>query len=624
MATSLCLNPACPQPQNPSTEEICQSCGLPLRLGHRYRAQAVIGQGGFGRTFRAVDEGVSPPQLCVIKQNLLSQRLSVPQAEVAQRFRQEAERLAELGDHPQIPHLLDYFDLDIGQFLVQAFVPGRNLDQCLAEQGAFEEDQVRRLLGEVLPVLAFIHQRQVIHRDIKPANLIRPDRRDGVDPPIMLVDFGASKYASDPAVLEKTGTVIGSAGYAAPEQALGKAVYASDLYSLGVTCIHLLTGQHPFDLYSVSEDRWVWRPYVQSPVSLKLARILDRMLARGLRERYPSAEAVLAEVRPLLGAGLATDLRRQGGGVRAQPPPIPWTCVQVLNSKGVVNALAISPNGRGLATGGADSTVRLWDAQHGDLIRTFTKRFGLFGQGHQDSVTALAFSPEGRLLLSSSASGQVKGWDLGTYQLRLTLSHPGWTVAVMRLTPDGQTLLTAGGEGKIHIWDLKTRQIRRTLIHHQAPVSGLALLPDGKRLASSSWDATLRLWDLASGRLLQTLTAPKVAVTALVCHPQTGMLVSGDVQGQIYLWQPERSDQGSLLGGHRDRITALAISPNGHWLATGSDDSQIQLWDMRTLTRATTVRHDWSIRALVFAPQGDVLFSSSVDETVRVWRPKEG
>jgi serine/threonine protein kinase len=123
---------------------------------------------------------------------------------------------------------------------VQEFIDGRNLNQELKEKGTFSEAKIRQLLENLLPMLQFVHSNQVIHRDIKPENIIR----HSVDNTLYLVDFGIAKLATEP-ILPKTGTVIGSEGYTAPEQYEGKPRFTSDLYSLGATCYHLLTWADP-------------------------------------------------------------------------------------------------------------------------------------------------------------------------------------------------------------------------------------------------------------------------------------------------------------------------------------------------------------------------------------------
>ncbi|GAC1494580.1 MAG: hypothetical protein NVS2B14_08170 [Chamaesiphon sp.] len=194
-----------------------------------------------------------------------------------------------LGNHPQIPELLDYFEQDGQQYLVQEFIDGKNLEQELAESGAFKEVQIHQFLQDLLPVLQFVHEQQVIHRDIKPANIIRRSS----DTQLILVDFGTAKFATSTAL---TGTAIGTAEYAAPEQIRGKATFGSDLYSLGVTCIYLLTQVSPFDLFDSTEDNWVWRDYLNSPLSEALAQILDKLLQNAVRRRYQSVAAVLKDL----------------------------------------------------------------------------------------------------------------------------------------------------------------------------------------------------------------------------------------------------------------------------------------------------------------------------------------
>lgn len=292
---SYCLNPNCQQPQNPALATFCQSCGSKLLLGDRYRAIKPIDTGGFGRTFLGVDEYKPSKPRCVIKQFRPQDQSTRNAEKAAELFRQEAVQLEQLGKHPQIPELLADFQQEGRQYLVQEYIDGPNLAQELNEEGAFNETQIRRLLNDLLPVLQFVHEHRVIHRDIKPENIIRRQtfQQKG---DLVLVDFGAAKSATSTS-LGRAGTVIGSAGYAAPEQALGRAVFASDLYSLGVTCIHLLTQIPPFDLFDSREGSWVWRHYlVDNPVSPQLGRVLDKLLENAISRRYQSAAEVLKDL----------------------------------------------------------------------------------------------------------------------------------------------------------------------------------------------------------------------------------------------------------------------------------------------------------------------------------------
>ncbi|MBD2678053.1 MULTISPECIES: serine/threonine-protein kinase [Nostoc] len=288
---SYCLNPRCPKPENSGNVNFCLTCGSKLLLKERYRAIKPIGQGGFGRTFLAVDEDKPSKPRCVIKQFYPQAQGTNTVQKAVELFNQEAVQLDELGKHPQIPELLAYFTQEDRQYLVQEFIDGQNLAQELAHKGAFSEAQIWQLLNDLLPVLQFCHARQVIHRDIKPENIILRS----ADGKLVLVDFGASKSATGTA-LNRTGTSIGSPEYVAPEQMRGRAIFASDIYSLGATCINLLTRRSPFDSYDTNNDTWIWQKYLKVPVSNPLSRILNKMLESIPMRRYQTVDDVLKDL----------------------------------------------------------------------------------------------------------------------------------------------------------------------------------------------------------------------------------------------------------------------------------------------------------------------------------------
>ncbi len=290
---SICFNPTCAH-HNPDTEKFCQQCGQTLLLSDRYKILREIGSGGFGKTYLGIDETAPNKTPCAIKQFL-------PPATNDRKtswelFKKEAESLRVLS-HPQIPQFLDYFEGEGQQYIVQEYIPGQTLAQELAESGAFPETKIRELLREILPILEYLHSRNLIHRDIKPSNIVRRSS-EGValgmqHRRLVLVDFGATKILTGTA-LAKTGTSIGTAEFVAPEQLRGKAVFASDLYSLGVTCISLLANASSFDLVD-GDNNWVWRDWTKNnPVSEQLATVLDRLIEPAASKRYPSAREALA------------------------------------------------------------------------------------------------------------------------------------------------------------------------------------------------------------------------------------------------------------------------------------------------------------------------------------------
>lgn len=290
---SYCLNPACSHPQNSPRHLVCQSCGAKLLLKERYRAIKPIGQGGFGKTFLGVDQDKPSKPPCVIKLFYPSSQGTDSTGKAIELFNQEAERLEILGKHPQIPELLAHFEQESKLYLIQEYIDGQNLVQELQDEGVISETQIRELLIGLLPVLQFIHENNVIHRDIKPENIIK--RR--ISPLLtiekyVLVDFGAARCATGTALL-KTGTTIGDVRYMADEQLQGKATFTSDIYSLGLTCLHLLTHVAPWDLFDSSEGEWVWRDYLTTPISEDLGAVLDKMVQKATKRRFQSAVEVV-------------------------------------------------------------------------------------------------------------------------------------------------------------------------------------------------------------------------------------------------------------------------------------------------------------------------------------------
>lgn len=294
-----CLNPSCPQPQNPPDAEVCGACGNSIRLRDRYRAVSLLGQGGFGATFLAIDLVLPGQPRCALKQLRPGKGGNARDLDVARKlFAREAETLGTIGSYPQIPRLLDYFELGGQFYLVQEYIEGQTLAQEIKQNGPFSEADLRAFLQAILPCIDYIHAHRVIHRDIKPQNIIR--RRS--DRQLVLIDFGAVRYAlSQFDGVTQNGPLTESAvwtpGYSAPEQMALRPVFASDIYSLGVTCLHLLTGKPPQSLgYDAETGLIDWRR--EARVSPELSRLLQKMLEISPRDRFGSAREILQALAP--------------------------------------------------------------------------------------------------------------------------------------------------------------------------------------------------------------------------------------------------------------------------------------------------------------------------------------
>ena len=292
---SYCLNPECQEPENSNTAKFCLNCGFNLLLRQRYRPIQLLGRGGFGKTFLAIDEDIPSQPRCAVKQFHFYDRHPEIFNKAVELFHQEAVRLDELK-HPQIPKLLACFEQENHIYLVQEFIDGPTLKQEL-DQSVYDENQIWQLLQDLLPVLQFIHDKRVIHRDIKPENIIRRQS----DNKLVLIDFGIAKLMTDSAIL-RPATLIGSQDYVAPEQMRGKVFPASDLYSLGVTCIRLMTQVPPLDMYDCNSEGWWWRDFLPkgTSISSELGEVLDKLLQTNLSQRYGFAEEVLQDINAAL------------------------------------------------------------------------------------------------------------------------------------------------------------------------------------------------------------------------------------------------------------------------------------------------------------------------------------
>lgn len=286
-----------------ATIDETQQAFQPL-LGGRYQIQGVLGQGGFGRTYLAIDRHRFD-QRCVIKEFLPRQAGSYESRKSRDLFEREAQILHRL-EHPQIPKFFACFEQDGKLFLAQEYVDGQTYSDLLRkrrQQGyAFSEVEVVRWLKDLLPVLDYIHRNKIIHRDISPDNIMS---QQGSNKPI-LIDFGVGKCFAGQSCgnvesphLESQATVVGKLRFAPNEQIwMGECSPSSDLYSLAVTAIVLLTGKDPKQLMrsqeSQYESQWRWQDYIA--VNERLAWILNRMLQDNPSDRYPSAQSVLDEL----------------------------------------------------------------------------------------------------------------------------------------------------------------------------------------------------------------------------------------------------------------------------------------------------------------------------------------
>ncbi|MFP4134844.1 MAG: protein kinase domain-containing protein [Halothece sp.] len=610
-----CFNPYCLHPENPKQQEKCQNCGFPMTLANQYQARKLIATGRFGRTFFGKD--IVQSRFCVIKQFFpkSEEGIFLNSRKAKQLFHSEAKRLQELGHHSQIPQLYAHIEQDSYHYIIQEWIDGENLATALSHQGTFSERDIRKLLKSLLPVLQYLQEAKVIHRDIKPENIIRRQIAEKENSELVLVDFGAAKLASL-SETGQTGTIIGSPGYAAPEQVYGKPTFASDIYSLGVTCLHLLTGVSPFDLYTPLENKLLWRDYLQhSPISDSLAAILDGMTAFDLKQRYSSSQEVLSAL------GVLSPLLQIS---KKNIKPETNSVIKLFSGKGAIYSLDFSGDGNFLASGGGaewgkfigkDNCVRLWRVGNWQTHSKLTQ--------HAAPITAVKFTPDGKFLVSGSRDKTIKIWNLQTQQLQKTLKGHRFEINTLQVSSDGDVILSGSAGGEIILWNLQTGRVLNRLTLEQGAVYSLAISPDGESFAVGSGDMKVQVWQLHTFKPLFSLTGHTDIVSSLDFSPDGQYLASGsgDWDCTIKLWDLATQKRLQTIRGHEWAVNSIKFSPDGQYLASGSSDQTVRLVSLfqEKPLHFCGNRHQASVNSVVFSPNGQWLASGSEDETIRLW-----
>ncbi len=628
-------------------------------VGGHYEVTARLGGGGFGETYLSQDLHLPDRPIRVIKR-LSPQNQEANVLQLSRRlFETEAQVLYRLGTHPQIPQLFAHFEELSEFYLVQEYIDGKDLSHELLRGKIWEQFTVADLLQNLLTVLSFVHQNNVIHRDIKPENIIR--RRDGQ---LFLIDFGIVKQIVTPTAIlngQSDGgyTVgIGTPGYMPSEQAHGEPKFASDIYAIGMIGIQAMTGFSPSHLSKDDNLEILWRASAPK-IYPEFADILSQMVRFDFRQRYHSTDEAYEAITEFanrypssqfnhsLPTIIANDemtqsknqqsdrrLDQKQGSTKSGIWEYlqPWHLGLGIITLGAIAITAMilifghSPKSiNSIKPDEAQPSTELPESSSNPIntsnsFPALVKEFSV--NGTKDAIYGVTISPDGKILAGASSEKIIELWDLQTDKKIQTLKGHTGRVYDVQFSPDGKRLVSASDDRKVIIWDAATGKILNTLEGHQERVYTAIFSPDGKAIASSSADRTIRLWNAETGKPINTILE-KSWVYDVSFTPDGKVLASGSKDGAIRLWNVETGKVVKTFVENGSAVRSLVYGNDGKAIASAMEDNTVRLWDGKTgQIKDVLTGHTGEVHTIAFSNDGQLLASGSADKTVRIWALK--
>lgn len=588
------------------------------RLGN-YHLKSLLGQGGFADVY--LGEHVYLKRQVAVK--VLQMRMT--QMEL-QEFVQEAQMIAALEHN----HIVRVYEFDVDgdtSYLVMDYAPQGSLRHKHQKGTILSPTMIVPYVKQVAAALQYAHNQKLIHRDIKPENMLIGKRDE-----VLVSDFGLAVVDHSPRSWKEQ-KVAGTAPYMSPEHFIGKAVPASDQYSLAVTVYEWLTGSSPFDEGDFMQLGYQHRyepvpPFREKNPKVAVPPRLEQVVMKGLAkepgQRFERIEA--------FANALEQALRPQGPViVRLLDPPKPAIVSKPIGTTlfiyrghtNWVNAVDWSPDGTQIASSSDDGTVQVWDAVTGREISNY--RLGAYKR-------AVAWSPDGKRLAAGGSDCRVHVWDVAEQHEILQYTGHSDLIWALSWSPDGRYIVSGGGytgisgykrDFTLHIWDTTTGKCILTYKGHLMEVQAIQWSPDGKYIASGGNNNAVQVWDPVTGRHIYTFTKHTHYVKTLEWSSDSRRLASGSLDDTVQVWDALTGSNVLSYRGHKNPVVALAWLPIGSKIASGGMNKRVQIWNVATgKTLYTYKGHSDCVRALSWSPDGTRIASGGDDKTVQVWQAR--
>jgi WD domain, G-beta repeat len=316
-----------------------------------------------------------------------------------------------------------------------------------------------------------------------------------------------------------------------------------------------------------------------------------------------------AKAEPAPGSSPAADSPSSGATAPAASAPARSVGV-ITNAGGQVNAVAFSPDGSTLASGGTDYDVHLWDVATREQSGVLT--------GGTDALTSVAYNARGTTLAAGCNDDFAYEWNPGSHKQIGTVQESD-SVQCVAFSPDG-AILAVTDDKLIQLVDVATGKSAVVLTGHEDSVTSIAFSPDGSRLVSGSYDNSTRIWDVHDGQNIQTLHGHAATVNAVAFSPDGTGVASASDDATIVVWNAASGQQLTVLSGNQGSVKAVAYDPRGGALASGGGDHTVRVWDLASAKQIKAlIGHGGVVNTVAYAPDGSILASGSADRSIRLW-----